>query len=157
MGNNDAAAAEDEREKKKRARPPLTLMFLFLLPGRSSQVRFPESQQCGLIEGRFVIDLQGGRRIYTGLSRWYFCFFPCSVDCVVGLFRSCLFPRKLGKDCFVEFGYFTELCLVVNFFLIFFFWLTAKVTFPFFRFASIMIALLLPRSYHLAPPLPHPV
>ncbi|KOC08899.1 hypothetical protein AFLA70_61g003811 [Aspergillus flavus AF70] len=45
-------------------------MFLFLLPGRSSQVRFPESQQCGLIEGRFVIDLQGGRRIYTGLSLW---------------------------------------------------------------------------------------
>ncbi|KAE8306787.1 hypothetical protein BDV41DRAFT_569617 [Aspergillus transmontanensis] len=58
--------------KNEAARPPLTLTFLFLLPGRSSQVRFPESQQCGLIEGRFVIDLQGGRRIYTGLSRLVF-------------------------------------------------------------------------------------
>ncbi|KAE8362864.1 hypothetical protein BDV27DRAFT_165798 [Aspergillus caelatus] len=78
---------------KERARPPLTCTFSILVAWKkSSQVAFPQSQQCGLIEGRFVIDLQGGRRIYTGLSCWYFLLFPLQWivfwDCSVRVFSQ---------------------------------------------------------------------
>ena len=96
VGNNDAAAAEDERRKERKKGQTTTYPYVSILVAwKKLPSRIPESQQRGLIEGRFVIDLQGAR-IYTGLSRWYFCFFPCSGL----LFEGCsvlVVAQEVGK------------------------------------------------------------